>query len=418
MNASMGTFFKFFPSFMLRAFGGGAAFLSTFVIAKYFGAAESGAYFLVYSLMAITSTLSRVGVDSTILKLVGGNSKDALSVFLAVFRLTIIPSILIAFFLYFSSSFIANSLFDKPILSEAIRLGSFGGAILSFVTIVSIFFQALSKYGLAVFFANIALPFCVIFVVVFGLASSADELILAFNLSGVFLLVIGVVVLSNNFRSMHYSSSVYGSVLSSAMPLWLAAIMSQITLWGGQVILGAYADEVSLGQFGLAQRIAMLEGFVLTAINMYFIPKFSLYYKQGQIEKLEAMVKASVVIISVMVLPIFASLFIFSEFFLGYFGSEYLGAGIVLKVLLVGQLINALTGSVGFLLIISGRELLVRNVTLVVGVASLFFIFLLTKEFGILGAAIGTSFSMVMKNLVFWYFVKRTLGFNTLAIWR
>jgi O-antigen/teichoic acid export membrane protein len=102
---------------------------------------------------------------------------------------------------------------------------------------------------------------------------------------------------------------------------------------------------------------------------------------------------------------------IFPSFLMSLFGEEFSEGAVLLQILAVGQFINGITGSVGFLLMMSGHERDMRNVTLISG-------FFLTAQFGIIGVATGTAIAVATQNLLAVYFVKKQLGFNTLAVWR
>jgi O-antigen/teichoic acid export membrane protein len=109
---------------------------------------------------------------------------------------------------------------------------------------------------------------------------------------------------------------------------------------------------------------------------------------------------------------------IFPSFLMRLFGAEFAEGAALLQILAVGQFINAITGSVGFLLIMSGHERDMRNVTLISGFSAMFLAWFLTAQFGIIGAATGTAIAVATQNLLAVYFVKKRLGFNTLAVWR
>jgi O-antigen/teichoic acid export membrane protein len=81
-----------------------------------------------------------------------------------------------------------------------------------------------------------------------------------------------------------------------------------------------------------------------------------------------------------------------------------------MAILSVGQIVNAATGSVGFLLAMTGRErvsmrILVASLALNV-VANL----ALVPRYGMLGAAVGTTLAMTVWNVAMVVAVRRSLG--------
>ena len=74
------------------------------------------------------------------------------------------------------------------------------------------------------------------------------------------------------------------------------------------------------------------------------------------------------------------------------------------------------TGSVGFVLIMTGNERLARNNTAVAAGVSLALNVLLIPRYGALGAAIATAVSIASLNLPAAYLVKRELGILTIPL--
>ena len=67
--------------------------------------------------------------------------------------------------------------------------------------------------------------------------------------------------------------------------------------------------------------------------------------------------------------------------------------------MLVGQIINAFSGSVGVIMQMTGRERLFQNILIVALIINIGMNFLLIPTYGIIGAAIASSASIVFWNL-------------------
>lgn len=93
------------------------------------------------------------------------------------------------------------------------------------------------------------------------------------------------------------------------------------------------------------------------------------------------------------------------------FGKEFIAAAPLLITLSLGQLINVATGSVGFLLLMSGHEKTMKYITIVSGVISIALLIVLSQSHGVLGAAWAIAVGLAIQNLAALYFVKRYLGF-------
>ena len=116
-------------------------------------------------------------------------------------------------------------------------------------------------------------------------------------------------------------------------------------------------------------------------------------------------------------LPIIAVIIIFPGKILSLFGSEYTQGALVLIILAFGQLVNIMTGSVAMLLSMTKYERELRNMTIITALIVLPFGFYLISSFGLIGAAITTSFSIALHNLLLALSVYSKLGINVLKFW-
>ena len=90
-------------------------------------------------------------------------------------------------------------------------------------------------------------------------------------------------------------------------------------------------------------------------------------------------------------LPILIILFLLPEFLLSFFGAEFTIAKNTLLILLVGQVGNAMSGSVGYILQMTGNEKLFQNILTLALLLNIVLNFLLIPKYGIIGVAIASS---------------------------
>jgi O-antigen/teichoic acid export membrane protein len=90
------------------------------------------------------------------------------------------------------------------------------------------------------------------------------------------------------------------------------------------------------------------------------------------------------------------------------FGQEFVAGTESLRILCIGQIINASTGSVGLILNMTGHEKYnVMSLSLGTGI-NLLLNLLLVPQFGLIGAAIAAATSMIVWNLCSaWHTVKQ-----------
>jgi O-antigen/teichoic acid export membrane protein len=97
---------------------------------------------------------------------------------------------------------------------------------------------------------------------------------------------------------------------------------------------------------------------------------------------------------------------------LGIFGTEFVSGYLPLVVLLCGQTINALTGSVGFILVMTGHQKVASRIVGISAMANILLNALAIPKYGLLGAAAATAFAISAKNLSFLYYVIVKLKLN------
>ena len=165
----------------------------------------------------------------------------------------------------------------------------------------------------------------------------------------------------------------------------------------------------------LQTRVAMLVTFFLTALNTVIAPKFTELYSQGEIVALGRIARRFTLIITLAASPLFLTLIFFGDWALGFFGGEFaLRGATALAILALGQAINTMTGSVGYLLIMTGYERDCRNSSILSMLLMCVCAMLLVPQYGIVGAAITSAAAeifrnfynllMVRKNLLIWIF--------------
>jgi len=405
-------------SFFVRIFGALAGFVATFFIARSLGAEESGYYFLAFSVISILAALSQLGMENTLIRFVGADHTQGGGVlFKAVFASGVF-SLFTAFLLFISSGFLANSIFHKPDLAPVLSAMSLGVLGLALFTLSANALQGLHRVVASIFILNICVNLLLILAVLGGFALKADTLARFYSVAAILTALTGV-ALFWWFKPKAPTAAVPWSVIwASCLPLWAVMIMSQMVQWSGQFIAGAYVSSELVAQLAVAQRTAMLASFVLIAVNLVVAPRFAALHRQGDMAGLESLAIMSVKLIGVLALPVIGVMLIFPSWLMGLFGEGFAGGSQLLQILAVGQFINAITGSVGYLLMMSGHERDMRNVTLISGSTALILTWLLTIGFGATGNAVGTAIAVATQNLLAVYFVKKRLGFNTLAVWR
>ena len=198
--------------------------------------------------------------------------------------------------------------------------------------------------------------------------------------------------------------------LNVSVPLLLSAGFLMVISNTDVILLGMMRSDGEAGVYFAASRTARQAAFMLAAVNAIVAPLISGKIASGEREGLQRLVHLAAAMVFVPSLIVAVVLLSLSQWILGLFGPEYLDGQVALSVLVIGQLVNALTGPVGFLLSLGGHE---RRSTWVYGWCMLLNVVLnvvLISRYGITGAAAATSISLAIANLWLAVLVVRHLG--------
>lgn len=404
----------------IRILGAGMAFIFNLIIARQLGAEQSGYFFLAFSLVMFLSAFTRLGFDNTVLRFTSEYVKQgaAVKAILNFALQKVVPlASITASLLYFFAEPLATYIFNKPQLASTLQMITPAIIGLSVVLIIAMSLQARHQLLASIPCQNIAHLFLCCGFILFLTLDTAQNVALYLSLS------LGI---SSSFFYWYSLKDLDGKGIrpnnaqlwQSARPNWVITLMSQTLQWFGPIMIGIWLLAEDVAYFSIAQRIAMLTSFILMAINLVVAPKFAAFKAAEDMVNIRKTALFSVRLLLISALPIITFMLVFPSFLMGLFGDDFKQGALILQILVLGQAVNVITGSVGYLLMMSGNERDLRFVTIFSGITVVILTCTLTPLYGVLGAAVATAFSLAMQNLMAVYFVKKRLGFNTLKFWQ
>ncbi|WP_017217098.1 oligosaccharide flippase family protein [Pseudoalteromonas sp. NJ631] len=405
---------------IIRIVGAGTAFLFNLIIAKQLGAEQAGYFFLGFSFVMLLSAIANLGFENTILRFTSLNAcfgHTVRAILNFSLKYVVAVSCVLAVISYLLAPWLSIVVFKKPEFSETLQYITPAIIGLSFVLLIAMSLQARHKLIASISCQNIAhFMLCGAAVIVFSVKSASTAalyLSLSLGVTSCFFYWVSIKSLNNNGEKPDPNE-----LWHSARPNWVIIIMSQSAQWATPIIIGIYLVSEQVAYFSIAQRIALLTSFILMAVNLVVAPKFSMLHAKGDNVGIRKTALFSVRLLVLSALPIVLFMLVFPEFLMGLFGEEFKQGAAILQILVLGQAVNVVTGSVGFLLQMTGHERDMRLVTLISGFGVLITVPIFTKLYGAIGAATATSFFISLQNLLAVYFVKKRLGFNTLKLWQ
>lgn len=207
--------------------------------------------------------------------------------------------------------------------------------------------------------------------------------------------------------------------LKSTVPF---ALMAGLALINGQtdiLALGTFREHAEVGVYRVAVQMATLVIFGLQVINPIQGPHIAHLYAMGDMRRLQQMVTRSSQGVLLLTLPVVLVLVVFGKPLISLlFGPRFESAYLPLVILCVGQLVNAATGSVRSILNMTGNERDSTRSLLIGSIVNVALNLTLTPLWGMVGAAIATSLTLIVWNTLMLQAVRRRTGINTSPLLR
>lgn len=189
------------------------------------------------------------------------------------------------------------------------------------------------------------------------------------------------------------------SIANHAKSFFFIAILSVILNKADVIMLGLLSSDSQVGIYAVVYNLVFLILVVLQVVNLVIAPSLAKAHEEEDMAEVESQISKSRLIGGVVSFLIFFPLFLFPNFFLLLFGEEFIMGSMVLKILAIGMFVNALFGSVGNYLMMSGYARWLVMIFIVSVLLSLLFMYFLIPPYGAVGAAIAVSFVMVLWNM-------------------
>jgi O-antigen/teichoic acid export membrane protein len=197
--------------------------------------------------------------------------------------------------------------------------------------------------------------------------------------------------------------------LSVSGILFLTTALDLLLKQSDILMVSYFLGNTDAGYYAVAARLATLAALGLSVADYVFMPKISALFESRSFSKLQQFIRNSSLQILSIALPIIFLLLIGGKWLLDFFGKPFEEAYLPLVILLAGQLINAATGMVGGMMTMTGHQNKFFAFYLLAFIVQFTLNVFLIPSLGITGAAIGSSFSMIVLNFCAYSFVKRRL---------
>jgi len=203
------------------------------------------------------------------------------------------------------------------------------------------------------------------------------------------------------FKFINYRKLLFNENLKTSVHLLFSELSLKIVAIVSPLIIGLYLNSEEVGFFYTAFLLANFTSFFISISNNLLSNKVSNLFHSDEYIKLIEINKKTSIYLGVLGVCILIFYVFFGKLVLSLWGEQYIyNSFVVLLILTFGEMINCFGGCSG--IIISICDLEKKGMYIAYGCSILNIILQITliPKFGIIGAAISTSLSVVIYNLL------------------
>lgn len=384
---------------------------------------ELGAYFLTLSLVTMAAIFAQLGLTQTIIRLVAesmteDNPERARQVILYSLGLATISMFVVAFlFAFGGGQWIAKNMFHSDLMVSVMQMAALWVIILVSQGIIAEIFRGFHDIKIATLFGGLSTSLLMMLMFaglwLFQGFSEIDQVIVLSLVAGTSSVVISGFFLGKKLTTLPSSTSSISlkDILSIAWPLWITSLVFLVVTQTDILVLGLFRSQSEVAIYGATVRLIALVAVPLIIVNAVVPPIIADMYSQGKMEELEKTLRFTATVAAVPSLVVFIVFVFGREHILGIvFGEFYRGAGLILVILCIGQIVNVWVGSCGLVLMLTGHQTRVMVIMIMCGLVTIASALFLVRQYGGIGVASAVAFGTILQNIWMLLSVKKNLG--------
>lgn len=376
-------------------------FVSLALFTQSLGAATMGSFFLFHTIVAISTTLSGIGINGAVKKRLSEGKKSS----------TILGTAVVIKGIILTAVGAAVLLGRQPI-------ADYVGAELSVVLVITIF---LDEYS-GLFRNTIAGEMSVDKTAIVQFAKQVVYVVIGLSLVG---LGYGVQALAYGLAAGYMSellvanyyreASIGRPRLKQARSLWRYARHNYLTSvgtfthqWMDVLLLGFFVSQPLVAAYEIAWRVSSVLLVVTQAFAANVVPQVSAWDAEDQQDRVHRFVATGLIVTMAFVIPGSIGVALLSEEILRFvFGEGLLAGAVVLVILAVGRVLETIADLLGRLVMGLNAPKIGAQVSVVMLVSNAVLNLILVPTLGIVGAALGTVISFAAGTVLLYRSVQK-----------
>lgn len=383
------------------------SFIITLILGRNLGADDLGLYKMTLTIYGIAMIIATLGVPSALIKHVAEYKNNQIKLNQYVSS-GIITSFLFGIgfsLLFYFSSGLFSEIFKMQGLSSLIKLLSpifpfalVDGALLGFLNGI----REMKKHAMGAITRNVLMIVITVALIYYGFGVAGAVIGLVLSSIGNFLFLMFLTKKYFKISFFEYFQTTK-KILSFGWKLLANNVINQINYRIDILFIGGFLTSTHVGYYVVAVSLSRFLWIVPDAIQRITYPATSEYWANNSYSSLQRMVDKSMKYTACILLPIGLGIGFFSKgIILKMFGGEFTNSVLPLQILILGAVFFGICSKpIGSSLAGANRPDLTLKTTSSGAIINIILNVILIPYFGIIGAAIATTLSLIIMSLIF-----------------
>ena len=401
-------------SFISLAISSAVHFLLRVILGRELGASGLGLYTLVFTIYMFGMQFAAFGIGAALTKYVAEHNENLKRVKEFVSSGVIgsfISGLTVGIILYLFSGAIAIKFFHSSEMVYLLKITAFCFPFIALQKTVLGTLNGLRKmnyFALLYIVQNVSVfALSVVLVILFKM--NVTGAVFGFVLPTIVMGPLALLFIKDLFK---VPSKLFNTVLRElswfGFYVVLTNSISMINTQIDSLLIGYFMNEVEVGYYAVA--VVLIQGIILLpgAIQRVTFPAIASYHGKNEYENIRKLIKKTMAKTFLIIIFFSSLLAILGKFLIAFlFTEEFLSAYIPLLILLIGYTIYAPVVAIGGTLSSIGKVNIEFRVSALCALINIILNIIFIPKFGIAGAAIATSMSMVFTTMIYYCFVRR-----------
>ncbi len=388
-------------SLAVRAIEVGAKLGLYIVAAKLLGVAGSGLLFLAMTWGHLAATLSRLGIERALMRLVASElavaqGDSARRHILRGVAIVAGVSLALGTATHFAAPFAAEILFHDVGAASPLAASGFVIPAMAVAFTLTHVLAGLERTTVSQLLQNVFWPIGMLLALAFGAREPAEVIHLLAATMTVVCIVAAAWILADRAKlardePLPPGIALLPSLRATAAPLYIVELVQVSIASLPTLMLGVFANTAAVSVFSIAQRASMLVHVVLLSLGTVASPRFAALHRTNDSEGLARLNRQMQIAGTVMGGGVCLVLAVGGGPLLSLIGPSFAGGAYLLAIMAAGQFVSALYATQDLLLAMTGNGAALRILNLLQLAIMLLLSIPLIAHLGAAGAALITA---------------------------